>query len=138
LQIPEANALLYGRYEVVPDDLLSVRWGLCTGGCPDEFEQFDRVAKPLIEEANASRAQDIDKLQLQLLTKYETGIPSVPSNASSNDLVDLMRKISGMIKDVQGIHPSLATTDDAKRRLLSKLEKVEDQLNIQIKGVHNV
>ncbi len=55
LNVIKANALLNGRTEVVPDDILAVRWGLCMGNDKFQHRAFMDVAVPLIEERKERR-----------------------------------------------------------------------------------
>lgn len=123
LQLVEASALLYGRFEVHPSDFLAVKHGLCFGK-PDKISIFNRVATPIVEEAAAKMKQSIDDVQAKLLSEYTTvfsGI-AIPQEADGNVLVKIKRELSTLRKKVDDVKPELAHNNDTKRDLLRSID----------------
>lgn len=132
LQLAEANALLFGRYDVDLEDLLAARWGLCLGGDTKLLKDFDEVAAPIIAEAKAKRPQNVDEVQAKLLAEYETKAPTVPAGCDSGRLVEICRQITALAKQVQEVRPLLPSTLERQKKLLDGLTTVKDQVLKQI------
>ncbi|MEK7648411.1 MAG: AAA family ATPase [Patescibacteria group bacterium] len=124
LQICEANALLYGRYEVTFEDIYAVKWGLCTGGEQAHIDAFDSVAKPIIEKAVEARKQNIDELQVKLLAELKQQVPQLPQNPTSDDLVTTMKGCKDLRAKVADIKPLLQSTEQEKNRILAQIDKI--------------
>ncbi len=124
LQICEANALLYGRFEVTFEDIYSVKWGLCTGGEQPQFDAFDAVAKSIVDKAIEARKQNIDEVQTKLLAEYKQQIPSLPQNPSNDDLVAIMKTCKDLRIKVIDVKPLLQSTDQEKNRILAQIDKI--------------
>ena len=122
LQLVEANALLFGRYDVDFDDILAIRWGLCMGGEDKEYKIFEQVATPIIEEAKSKEVQKIDEVQLTLLAELERTVPEVPKQCGDQKLVNLNRELRELQNKVSEIKPQLASTEDRQKQLLRKLD----------------
>ena len=70
LGVVEANALLYGRYDVDYEDILAAQWGICLESDPAELVRFEAVAKPIIQEAKKKKGQNLDEVQIALIKEY--------------------------------------------------------------------
>ncbi|MEN9328371.1 MAG: hypothetical protein RI947_1179 [Candidatus Parcubacteria bacterium] len=122
IQLAEADALVHGRLEVVLDDLYAVRYGLCVGGDETTYKAFDDVAKPVIEAAKKDAAQDVDKVQRELLLALKADIPAIPAQCSSGDLVDLAKALTAVRAKVDAVKPAVKTTDDQKAAILREID----------------
>ncbi len=131
-QALEASALLHGRVETHPDDILAIKWGLCDGGDQAGHDLFTKVATPIIEGAKAQMGQTIDDVQLALIRELAKQVPSVPQSASKADLVDLAREITDMEARVDDIKPQLPTTDAEKLQLLTRLGEMKAKVTARI------
>jgi hypothetical protein len=123
LELVEANALLYGRYEVAYDDLMAVKWGLCQGGNEAQHKIFEEVAKPIIAEAAVKKPQAIDEVQLKLLTELEAKIPPVPKGCPNERLVEIARQVEALLEDVNAVRPQLPSTVERQKKILAALDK---------------
>lgn len=134
LQLIEANALLYGRYEVVFEDIWAARWGLCMGNDTGQHDLFKSIAQPIIEEAVKKSRQNIDGLQKKLLAELKAKIPEIPKQAGSDELVELSRLLKRLKKEVEDVKPQLASTEDEKRQILKIIEPCMADVLAKITG----
>lgn len=132
LQLAEANALLYGRYDVDLEDLLAVKWGLCRGGNVDGLKKFDEVAKPIMDKAKAERPQSVDEVQNKLLDELQAKAPAMPTKCDNGQLVDICRQVVALIKDVEGVKPQLPSTCERQKKLLKDLTDRKSQIMTSI------
>ena len=97
-QILEAQALLFNRTEIIPEDILAVGYGLVDGEDKAGRETFETAAMPAIKTAEKELGADIDEAQRTLLQEYAAQIPSLRSDTvsamSANDLIDAARVLS--------------------------------------------
>lgn len=126
LQIVEAAALLNGRYDVHEEDILEIRWGLCTGGLEAEFKAFDEVAKPIVEKAIAERPQSVDEVQVKLLKQFEASIPVIDA-CDDAELLTRFRAIKKLLGDVDGVRPQLPSTQKLQKEILLILKARESK-----------
>lgn len=139
LQLVAANALLWGRYEIDIEDLMSIRWGLCMGGDTAQYDIFDKVAEPLIKAAKQNVPQNVDELQKKLLAELSLKIPDVSHQCSNDVLVNISRELVRLSKEVEEIKPTIASTEDEKKKVLSAIQKrLEDTTQIILTGGANV
>jgi MoxR-like ATPase len=134
LQLAEANALLFGRYEVTYEDLLAIRWGLCRGGDSAQQSTFDAVAGPIIEKAQKSVQQSIDVVQIQLLNELAGRMPTVPDQADPTQLVETSRSLHVLHREIEAVRPQLPSTEDKKRKLLERVDNRIAKVNRKIAG----
>jgi len=132
LQLVEAQALLYGRYDVAYEDLMAIRWGLCMGTNDADHEPFKAVAGPIIEKAVKEAAQSLDEIQLKLLGAYEAEVPAIAKQCDEAELVKLARLFSGLKKKVGDIRPQLPSTEDRKRRLAETIAVKAEEVRVLI------
>ncbi|MDO8558558.1 MAG: AAA family ATPase [bacterium] len=136
LQLVEANALLYGRYEVDFEDLMAIRWGLCTGYDDGQHDPFKAVADPIIAKAKETKKQNIDEVQLKLLAEFKLKIPPCPDSACSSDkLVELSRQLTKLRKDVSAVKPQLPSTEDEKKKMLASIDGIRETVRKLTEGV---
>lgn len=131
-QVLEASALLSGRIETHPQDILAVKYALCDGNDTASLDLFDAIAKPIIEEAEAQMGQTIDDVQLSLIAELTKQVPTIPQGASKADLVDLARELTEMVEKVEAIKPQLPTTEAKRTELLTRLNGVKDKVMTRI------
>jgi MoxR-like ATPase len=136
LQLLEATALLYGRYEVHPEDILSVKWGLCRADDQDELARFEQCAKPFIEEAKKQLAVNVDQMQIDLLQKIGNEVVALKSRqlVAETELVAAARQLATLRKQVEKLSPQLASTRDMQIKLLSDISGFDADLNKTIRG----
>lgn len=132
IQIVEAEALMHGRLEVALDDLYAVKYGLCVGGDEATYKMFDDSAKPIIEAAKKDAAQDVDKVQKELLLALKADIPVVPNQCSSSDLVDLAKALTALRTKVDAVKPAVKTTDDLKTAILREIDNATSTVRNRI------
>lgn len=135
LQIVEAQAVLRGRYQVVPDDFYAMRWGICTGGNEEEFELFDETVRPIIERANAANQQSIDQMQISLLEKIKQEIPHPIGGAamSPQALVERIRSLTALKEETDSIKTQIGSTEDLKQTVLGLIQARIDETDAAIK-----
>lgn len=134
LQLVEANALLFGRYEVDYEDLMAVKWGLCVGGNDTQLETFEKIAQPIIAKAKENQKNNIDEVQVKLLGQLERRVPVIPGSPPTEEqLVNLARDLNKLRKEVDEVKPQLGSTQDKKRLILKTIDatsaKVLDLIN---------
>lgn len=129
LQVVEANALLYGRFEVHPEDILAVKWGLCYGDDSDSHTKFDNIAKPHIEEAKEKLAQDIDKLQVGYLEKVLSDLQNLQNEqVDDGNYLTLTRRANKLQEELEKIKPQLDSTRLMQKNVSDKLTRYKEQL----------
>jgi len=132
LQLVEASALLYGRFEVHPSDIYAIKHGLCYGK-QDKVDNFMSVATPIIEEAKEKMKQSIDDAQTRLLSELEAQIPiSLPAGTDGNMLVARKRELITLRKKVDDVKPELASTNDRRRGIMRKIDGLIYEVGKQI------
>ncbi|HSD12500.1 MAG TPA: AAA family ATPase [Patescibacteria group bacterium] len=134
LQLVEANALLYGRYEIDIEDLAAVKWGLCLGGDDAQHKIFDEEAAKIIAEAKKTRPQSVDEVQAKLLEEYEGKLPSVPAQCPPDQLVEICRQMTALAKSVEDVRPQLPSTLERKKKLLGAIGGRKDAVLQRIQG----
>ncbi|MBU6453299.1 MAG: MoxR family ATPase [Cyanobacteria bacterium REEB67] len=135
LKTVRAAAILHGRYDVALEDIYAIRWGLCTGNVKAQHEAFMNAARPIIEKAETARQQSFDDMVKKLLEQYEASVPVIPASATDGDLVSLLRQVNGQIKQVGEVKPQLASNQDRKAKLVTRLNTMSKQLNERINGL---
>lgn len=131
LPVLEANAILNGRYKVVPADLWALKYVICNG-LPEQERAFDVVIRPIIEEAVARHgAMSVDDAILMAIQAIKTSYPSGWNSLSSaNDLVAYRRRLEGHLSEVRKMRPELESTEREVRslndRLAASVAEVED------------
>lgn len=129
LQLVEANALLYGRYEVDLEDLAAIKWGICIGGDDAQHKTFDETSAMIIADAKKERPQSVDEVQTKLLAEYEGKLPpDPPKNAPADHLVELCRLMTTLGKEVEDVRPQLPSTAERKKKLLGTIGKRKDEV----------
>lgn len=133
IKLMEASALLFGRYEVDIEDVTAIKYGLCMGGSQNQFEGFQRIVDPIIEQANQARAQSIDEVQLRLLERLQSQAPVVIDGLDDAGLVRLRRELRAYRREVEDVKPQLSTTQAIQRQIISdidsKITNVDEKLN---------
>ncbi len=131
LQLIEAHALLFGRYEVVPEDIQAIRWGLCLGTDTAKHDVLRNVAEPVIAEANERLRQNIDEVQLRLLGEYEGKFARLleeyqqrvaRQQCDPGYLAQFRRDLLNFRKEVTDVKPELESTEDRQNALLGKVD----------------
>lgn len=126
LKVVKANALLFGRDEIVPDDFLAARWTFCQGTDEAANCAFEEVATPLIEQVVNDRQPDIVRTQMKLLDEFEKRLPDVPKKGegspSANKLVSMRRALIQLQADVRQIQPNHPSVADRRKDLLVAIE----------------
>jgi MoxR-like ATPase len=130
-QMLEANALLNRRWEVNLTDLYSLQWSACVAGKPEQREEFERVASPVIAKAIEAQAQSVDEVQIQMLEKLAGEVPPIPAAPSNGELVDLRRALLSKLQEVKEVRPQEPPTEAKKRKLVQEIE--EQLLTVQQK-----
>lgn len=126
LQLVEANALLFGRYDVDFEDILAVRWGICMGGDDQAHDTFKNVAQPILEKAKANQQQAVDVTENELLDQLSKTVPAIPDssqNPAEKSLVEISRELTTLRKKVAEVKPHLTSTEDKQRKLLSLIDE---------------
>ena len=134
LQLIEANALLYGRFEVDFEDILAIRHGLCNGD-PDNLAVFRKVAEPIIQKAKATQAQSIDDVQLKLLAQLEKNIPTIPVNCPDGELIKLRRTLQKVRGEIDAVKPQLDSSSDKKRAMQERVKDLLEKVQALIDAV---
>lgn len=137
LQLVEANALLFGRYDVDLEDLTAVKWGLCLGGDDAQHKAFDETAAMIIADAKKERPQSVDEVQTKLLAEYEGKLPAPPAKAAPGEqLVEFCRQMTALGKEVEDVRPQLPSTLERKKKLLTAIGKRKDEVLQRIANGH--
>lgn len=134
LKLVRASAVLHGRTEVVFEDILAVRWGLCTGNDKAQHDAFMAAAQPIIDQAAKERRQSYDEVCGKLLKQYEREIPLYPNEVSDERLVQLLRQVNTMLQQVRELKPELPSNEDMKAKLLLRLNDLSQKLNDRLLG----
>lgn len=134
LLLAEANAVLNGRMEAVPEDFLALRWGLCHGGDSKHHDAFQRVVEPIVQKANDNRSQSIDEVQLRLLVEFETQIPTVPAGTDPTQLVATTRQLTSLAREVDQIRPQLDSTRVKQGEVRAAIQKRLNEVTGLISG----
>jgi len=128
LQLIEASALLYGRYDVHYTDIYAIKHGLCYGD-EDKIGRFTRASEPIIEEAKKQAKQNVDEAEVKLLKKYQGEIPGTIDESDDQALLDARRKLIKLKEDVDAVKPQLSFTEDLKNQvhvlILRKMDEVQ-------------
>ena len=129
-QLIEANALLFGRFDVDLEDIMAIRWGLCIGNDERQHDAFKAVAEPVIAEGKKRQQQSIDELQVRLLNELAAKIPTVPQQGqcTSDELVKLSRALTALRGEVEKVKPQLPSTQDKKHQIISAIEASSGQI----------
>ncbi len=134
LQIIEAEALLYGRYDVHPEDINAVRWGLCAGHEQEAMEMFQLTAKPFIEEAKAAKAQNLDAANIALIQQLEKRIPKIDPASTAEQLAAMARDLTQLLKDLSDVRPQLPSTVEQLKKVVTESEKAKTKVLELITG----
>ncbi|MCX6715214.1 MAG: AAA family ATPase, partial [Candidatus Uhrbacteria bacterium] len=129
LKLAQANALMLGRNEVLPEDFMATMWVFCKGNDVAAQEAFKKVADPLIEKATGNRRQpDVVRTQLQLLDTFEQRTQFIPVTGASGlivstpeELVTMRRTLIVLESDLAGLTPANVAVADRQRALLTKV-----------------
>jgi len=122
LGIVEARALLLGRFDVHPEDIVGIRYALFHDD--KEFPRFDEVTQPVIQKAIEGMQTDIDKTVRELIEQLSKDLPPTPTDASDGALlVQTRRQLEQVMKSVKETVPKLASTFDQRQALLDKIAK---------------
>lgn len=141
LKLAQANALLFGRDEVAPDDFLAVMWALCNGNDTAAHDEFKTVASPLIDKVVKERQPDMVRTQMKLLDEFEKRLPKLATNGSGtpmmytpDELVSLRRILVTLQSDAREIKPSHASIEDRQKALMTTIESVKGDVGKLIDG----
>ncbi len=139
LEAVKANAVLYGREALVPEDLLAAMWVYCKGNDADEQNNFTAIANPMIEALVKERQPDVVRTQMQLLDELEKRLPAGVGNAGAtpipnDNLIELRRALIALRGEVNGLAPGHATIEDRKKRLLATIDKTNANVGRLIDG----
>lgn len=132
LKLIGASAVLHGRTAATLEDVMAVRWGLCSGNNQQHHDVFDTVAKPIVDTAILARQQTIDEVQRKLLDEYAARIPTVPQHCSTEDLVDLYKRCHALRQDIQGVKPQLPSTTERQQTLLGSVSTRIEALHARL------
>lgn len=142
LKLVQANALLYGRGEVIPDDFLAEVWALGYGDDATMHEEFKAIATPLIDKFVKEAKPDIVRTQIKLLDELKNRLPTLSLNGSvppvaltSDELVSLRRTLVALEGDVRGLKASHASIEDRQKELLVAIESMKSKVGGLIDGV---
>ncbi len=126
LKVPEAAALLHGRFDVIPDDFLACATALCVDGNPKYADLFLETARPKVEEA--MKVMEIeqqiipDVAILEIIENYQSQIPTdFEAMGDPKDVVEAVRKLRELHVKSMSIEPSTATGDEKKGQLISDI-----------------
>lgn len=134
LKLVRASAVLHGRTEVVFEDIMAVRWGLCTGNDKAQHDAFMAAAKPVIDQAVKERRQSYDEVCAKLLKQYERDIPLFPNEISDESLVKMLRQVNTMLGQVRELKPELPSNEEHKAKLVDRLNDLSRKLNDRLLG----
>ena len=134
LRVVQANAVLHGRLNVEPEDLWAMRWGLCVGNDTEQHEAFKAAASAVIEDQSKKRATNVDALCVKLLNQYEGRLPKLGKTPTDAEILDAIRQVRSLREDINSLKPLLASTQERKRALLSRLTVVSSGIDDQIKN----
>jgi hypothetical protein len=112
---------MYGRWEIHPDDVLAVRYGLCVAGDATERTRFDEIATPIVDEARKQRGSEIDAVERELLMGFREQIPEVADTVSDAEREALRVQLDTLAADVAEVRVSLPTTDELQRAVLGDI-----------------
>lgn len=132
LKLVRASAVMHGRLAADVEDILAVRWGLCIGNDKAQHEAFKQAAEPLIDKAKKDRLNSVDQLCLQLLAQCADAVPSIPKQATEEQILHLYRQASALLKSANELRPQLPSTEDEKKKLVARLQDVTAQLNARL------
>ena len=141
LELAKANAFLFGRTEVTPDDFLATAWAFCKGHDTVTLDQFKEVATPLIEKVVKERKPDIVRTQMKLIDEFEKRVPqpipvagATDAQPTSDELVALRRTLVQLQSDVMAIRPSHAAVEDRQKKLVTLIGKIKGDVGKLIDG----
>lgn len=151
LKLVKANALLFGREEVGPDDFLAVMWAFCNGHDTAAQDEFKAVATPIIEKVVKDRQPDMVRTQMKLLDELEKRMPKPiakngsakgGNNGSANgngthsadELVTMRRSLIQLQTDVRDIKPNHPSIEDRRKQLLVSIEGMKGDVGKLIDG----
>jgi MoxR-like ATPase len=135
LQLIEANALLYGRFEVVPEDILAVKWGVCYGHDTAMQEKFENIAKPHIERANEAIGQNIDQLQLQNLDQCTANLDQLRNEQVTDDnFAHLRKRLHQIREDVALVKPQMDSTRMKQNQVFQAIDAYREDLEKFVTG----
>lgn len=117
-QLIEAEALMNGRFEVHPEDILAVKWGLCFGNDTAAHEKFDEIANKHIAIAKEALAQDVDKLQMQFIDSMKADVTLLTQEPlDQTTYFDHLRRLNKIKDDMDTVKPQLDSTRIELKRL---------------------
>ncbi len=132
-QVIEAQALLFGRFEVIPEDILAVKYGVCDGEDTEKQVTFVTAATPAIKKAEKEMGASIDDAQQALIKEYAGQIPALRqedlSKMQPNDMVATARDLTQLRAKISAVVPQTTTTQVQRDALLEKVDKKLGQLN---------
>jgi MoxR-like ATPase len=123
LRVVQANAVLYGRTAVVPEDFLATQWVYCFGDEAADLERFRDMAKPLVEKVVKDRQPDIIATQMKLLDQLQARLPQVDkkSKLPAEELVQLRRALVLLQGEVENVKPAHAAVEDRRKAMLASI-----------------
>ncbi len=139
LKLAQANALLFGRSEVLPDDFMAIQWALTYGHDTKNHDVFKSVAVPLIDKAISERKPDIVRTQMKLLDEFERRIPPAIDKArkappSPDELVALRRVFSALDTELRELKAGHASIEDRRISLMQRIGQLNADVGSRIDG----
>ncbi len=126
-QVLEAQALLFGRSEIVPEDIFAVKYGVCDGEDEEGLKAFVAAATPAVKEAEKELGANIDEAQQNLLNEYAQQIPSLRTDTVSvmtaEDLVRTAQELTALLAKVKAVRQQTQATGVIKDTLIEKINK---------------
>lgn len=142
MRIVQANAVLHGRTEILPEDFMAPMWIFCEGQDTATQDKYKSVAEPLIAAMPERQKPDMVQTQALLLQTFEERIPSVTNFVTDQGtqvyalsaLVDMRRACLGLYKEVGAVIPSSVTITAQRALLLEKIDTLAEKLGLAIDG----
>lgn len=124
LKVPEASALLHGRFHVIPDDFLACAIALCVDGNPEFKDRFLDIAKPHVEKAmEAEQHIEEDRATYDIIERYraEVNVDSdkIGSMDNPNDVRNVILNLRDLHNKALSITPSTVSGEEAKDQLIA-------------------
>ena len=134
LQLIEASALLHGRFDVHPEDLDAVRWGLCVAHDAEQHQHFDTVITPIIAHLQGVRAEATDAPELLVLENCRAQMPAGPFSVVDPTLIDKASTLRRLYQQVRVLRPKLPSTAMQQQELLLTLKAHIDTISQSLFG----
>ncbi|MFC1608896.1 AAA family ATPase [Patescibacteria group bacterium] len=142
LDLVRANAILYGRQEIVPEDFLAEMWVFCGGNDKKALKTFQDVANPLITKAKESMKPSMVETQMNYIKGIEARISETVLDKDlkeiANDpakLVSKKQSLVAVLKELKSIQPSHTRIKTHQKKLIALIEAKNAEAGRIIDGV---